>query len=308
MATFAERFGGAKSNVDFTAGPSPAGQPLETPSVDDTLEAIEAKMAALARVVIEGRSVAVATGYTMASQATRDPEELAKSSMTPMELEQLAAWKEGVQLPPINWDECTEQPKGGEKALKRMEYRAAALRQLYGNKGVTAGNALWFTKNHEYILPLVVATAKIQGAVRELAGGQTELSELEMAEVQSIHKVNAVALQVVNDLFRQLNATVRKINASKDTLQAREHALKGKIAKWKPKQSVLNKQRAAVGKPPIGRQVDFRGATEGGRVVRSSLLAGTGLAASSAPTRQPRARAQAGPSTSAQEVEMEGMY
>nr|QGZ98416.1 hypothetical protein [Plasmopara viticola lesion associated bipartite mycovirus 1] len=297
MASFLERFGGSKANVNYDAQATSSGVPLEMPSSDDTLEAIEAKLAALARVVLDGNSVAVATGYTGAAHTVRDPVQLARMSMTPMEIDMLDAHNDGLSLPEIDWQRCVDEMPTGEKARQRMERRAAALRGIYQNPAIVAGNAVWFTKNHEFMLPLVIAIAKVQAASRELGGGQTELSEMEMAEVQTIHKANAIGLQVVNDMFRQLNAMVRKINSSKDTLQAREHALKDKMADRKPKQSIANKYREAAGRAPITGEVNFRAGTGGGRVERPSLLAGTGLGQGSAPTRTPRAGPR--PSTAA---------
>lgn len=297
MASFAERFGGSKANVDFEAMATQSGIPLEMPTPDDSLEAIESKLAALAKVVLEGKSVAVATGYGGAAHTTRDPEQLARMSMTPLEVEMMEAFHEGVALPQVDWARSSDELPTGEKARQRMERRAAALRGIYHTEAITPGNAVWFTKNQEYLLPLVIAIAKCQAATRELSGGQSELSEMEMAEVQTIHKANAVGLQVVNDMFRQLNAMVRKINSSKDTLQAREHALKDKMADRKPKQSIANKYREAAGRAPITGEVNFRAGTGGGRVERPSLLAGTGLGQGSAPTRTPRAGPR--PSTAA---------
>lgn len=247
----------------------------------------------------------MATGYGGAAHTTRDPEQLARMSMTPLEVEMMEAFHEGVALPQVDWSRSSDELPTGEKARQRMERRAAALRGIYRTEAITPGNAVWFTKNQEYLLPLVIAIAKCQAATRELSGGQTELSEMEMAEVQTIHKANAVGLQVVNDMFRQLNAMVRKINSSKDTLQAREHAIKDKMADRKPKESVANKYRAALGKAPIGAGVDFRPSTVGGRVERPNLLAGTGLAGAAAPTRTPRPAPRqrpAAPTTSAEET------
>lgn len=285
MATFAERFGGAAQNVDYSRDAIATGGPLPVPLPDDSLEVIRDKIGALAKVVTSQKSVAVATGFTTAAHDTRDPEVLARMSMTPMEEEQLDAWRTGLKLPSVNWDTDSDDPPDGDKARKRMERRAAALAQIYKHPGVSAGNAVWFTKNHEYMLPLVISVAKIHGAERELVGGQTTLNEMELAEVQAIHKINAVALNVVNDTFRQLNILVRAINTSKDTLQAREHAIKDKLPKRHQKESVANKYREAVGKPKIGAEFDYRGLAKGGRAERSNLLAGTNLAASSAPTR-----------------------
>ncbi|KAK4158110.1 hypothetical protein C8A00DRAFT_29011 [Chaetomidium leptoderma] len=149
--SFEEMFGGAPAEVDYAAPVSVAEPILPMPLPSDDLSTIATKMEQLAKVVADGRSIAVRTGYVAAKQQQRDPILTARAAMTPAELEQFEAWE------------------------------------------------------------------------------SDELSEMEVAEMQTAHKVVAIAMDKMNATFRALRLLSGRINSAKDVIQAREHAIKAKL-------------------------------------------------------------------------------
>lgn len=316
--TFASLFGGANTNVDYSRDPGDASGFLPMPEPTDDLDTTARKLRELARVVTSGKSLAVATGYQQAAHATRDPEALARMSMTPSELEQFDAWKKGLPMPPFDWAANRKAVPTGAQSQLRMERRAKAMDIIWGHEGGSAENASWLTSNMSYAIPLVVAVVRMHAAERELRGGQEELTEYELAEVQTSHKVVAIAMDNMNQVYRRLNEIARDINHSKEVIQAREHHIKAKMPEYKKKKDPINKQREFMGLQPIGAGVDFGVATGGKRAGRTDLLAGSGVGSSRPVERQGRVDANKRPLTEAgpprttrskgsaeQEVEME---
>ena len=223
---FATMLGGASTNVDYSESAVPDRGYLPMPEATDNLETTVRKMEALAAVVSSGRSLAVATGFQKAAHAERDPEKLARMSMTPKEVAQFEAWKAGVTMPPFDWVSNVKPVQGGAQSQIRMGHRAKAMDRIWAHEGATAQNASWLASNMAYAIPLVVAVTKVQVAERELRGGQSELADLELAEVQTIHKAVAVAMDNMNNIYQQLNNLSRSINQSKEVLQAYEHHIR----------------------------------------------------------------------------------
>lgn len=278
QGSFAAMFGGANENVDYSEAARRGDRNLPMPEEDDDLHSIARKMRALASVVESGKSMAVATGFSKAAHQERDPETIARASMTPQELRQYEAWKGGIPMPPFDTTSNRTPVKGGEKNMERFVKRARAMDTIWKRQGFTAENAMWLTVNWNYAVPLVVAVAKVHGAERELVGGQTELTEMELAEVQTAHKAVAISSDAVNRVYRRLNEIARDINQAKETIQAREHAIKARMPNYKQKKDPINQQRQFVGLPAIGSSVDFGGNTGGKRHARTNLMAGSGLA------------------------------
>jgi hypothetical protein len=139
-----------------------------------------------------------------------------------------------------------------------------------------------------YAIPLVVAVSKVQAAERELRGGQKELTNMELAEVQTAHRIVAIASDNMNQAYQRLYQIARDINSSKKILQAREQAIKSKMANWKPKKDPVNDKRKFVGLAPNTRRVDYTALTAGTRASRTNLLAGTGLAGDNQQRKRPR--------------------
>jgi hypothetical protein len=226
---FDAMFGDMTHNPGYTDRPTSDAQLLPVPLPTDNLPTLVRKWEALAELVETGKSVAVYTGYKTAAQQVRDPEQLAKKNFTPLESKQYDAWKAGAIMNQPDWANCHGAAVTGTQATKRMTDRTNALRIIYRNDDITLENYAWVHTNMAYLLPLIVAVSKIQAAERELQGGQEELTPNELAEIQAIHKINAVAMKRINDIGQEINRLNRRGNAARETLQAREHAIKAKL-------------------------------------------------------------------------------
>ena len=133
--------------IDFTAGGNDGTPPLPTPLPTADLETTARKMRALANVVLAGQSLAVRTGYKLAAHQERDPETLARRSMTPQEIAQYDAWRAGARMPAMDWATQRKAVPGGAGAAKRFANRAAAMNTIWNTTEVIAENASWLTFN-----------------------------------------------------------------------------------------------------------------------------------------------------------------
>ena len=221
--SFDDMFGGQYYGVDYVTRPDPCDNPLFLPELDDSMDDVAKKLKALADVVTEGLSVAVFTGFQKAAHPTMDAEAFAVMGMTPAEKLQYYAWKAGAMMPSINWNTSVLPVPQGSGSVKRLRLRAEAMMIIWGQEGLGPEHASWIVTNMTYLIPLIVAVAKVEGAKRDLLGGQ---SEMDMAEVQTIHKAVAIASDRVNEEYLALRLLSKSINASSKILQAREHALK----------------------------------------------------------------------------------
>ncbi|UDZ92911.1 hypothetical protein [Beauveria bassiana bipartite mycovirus 1] len=275
--TFDEMFGGATTNVDYTAPETTGHRLLPVPEENDSLSEIARKMRAIANIVETGRSAAVYTGFKGAASQERDAEKIALQAMTATERGQYDAWKARVKLPDFLWAAYKDKLPEGKSAQKRFEMHAAAMGRIWAFDKAEAAHAAWLFRNWSYAIPLVTAVEKVIGAERGLHGGLKKLNEYELAEIQTIHRFNSIAMDRVNKVYEELNRVARDINHSKSILQAREHALKRNIDGYKHKKDPINDQRAFVGLPEIGNEFDYRMGTQGGRSARTDLLGGTPL-------------------------------
>ncbi|QUP79400.1 hypothetical protein [Botryosphaeria dothidea bipartite mycovirus 1] len=288
---FAAMFGGANENVDWQDDSGRAMPYLAVPEPTDDLETTARKLAALSQVVEQGKSLAVRTGFRKAAHQHRDPVDLAKLAMTPAERRQYEVWSAGVRMPDFDWGANRKEVPAGQGSQKRFEGRARAMGVIWGVDMATPENASWLTSNMNFALPLVIAVSKVEAARRELLGGGTELDEMELAEVQTAHKIVAVAMDNMNQVFARLRKISADINHSKDIIQAREHAIKSKMPHYKKRKDPINAQRTFLGQAAIGGSVDYSRATGGGRAERTNLLGGSGIGARVEKGGQPKGRA-----------------
>lgn len=184
---FINMFANGKDQVDFTDHRQFNAPLLPLPTADDDMHTIKRKFMDFAMVVNSGKSVAIRTGYRAPAQEKRDPVQVAKQSMTPDEIMQYDAWAAGIMPPTFNWEVDRKPVAGGAGAQARFEKRARAARRIWGNNAIVPENISWIAANHNYILPLVIAMAKVNGAELDLAGGLTDLYPYQMAEIQTLH-------------------------------------------------------------------------------------------------------------------------
>lgn len=293
-STFEATFRKNYDDIDYTAAPDPSQPTLPIPLPTDTIKEAMNKLRALADVVRRGKSVAVATGYKGTISEARNPVDIAKAGMTDGERQQYEAWDSGCSMPTYDWTQCIKPLKGGAGTQTRFQRRAEAAQKVWSNPDITPENIYWIAEHDPFIMPLIIAVAKVDGAKRNLLGGQNNLTEYELAEVQTIHKACAAFTDIQNAVNAELNLINRTGNEAKEELQAREHAIKSKNPAYKTKQDPVNTRRARVGLPAIGAGVDFGAGTRGARVARTDLLSGIGLNPRRvAPTDQPEGSGRA---------------
>lgn len=259
---------GTTETIDFNEILEPNTTLLPAPEPTDDLETTTKKVCALASIIKQGKSLAIHTGYKAAVHEIQDPQKLAEQRMTPTELRQFTAWKQGATIPSIDWDTKTKTILGGPLSQKRFSKRALAMREIYNEPTLTAEHASWFTHNMVYALPLVNAVVKVHGAARDLVGNQEELTAVELAEMQTVRRVVAVARGNLERVRREMKLLSDRLKASSKTLQARESALRAKLASLKLNMDPVNHTRRFEGLP--GPVVDFSDQTSGGRIPRSN--------------------------------------
>ncbi|KAK9476815.1 hypothetical protein V1514DRAFT_344370 [Lipomyces japonicus] len=220
------------AKVDFTAKP-PAGNNIPTPQDNDDLATIARKMEALADIILNGKSLAVATGFGEASHQERDPKKLARQAMKHKELEMYNAWKLGAHLPKFNWETYKSEVPVGVGSAARYAKKAHAMARIWNYESATAENASSLMSHSINMIPLISAVVRVLNAERERSGGQSDLSALELAKAQTTHRVVAVAMNKLNNTLREIKLFTEQLNISKDIIQAREHSLKAKISRYK---------------------------------------------------------------------------
>ncbi|ALO50129.1 35 kDa protein [Penicillium aurantiogriseum bipartite virus 1] len=272
--SFLDKFGGSTANVDYTDDPSKQGGILPIPLQGDSLATLETKMRNLARVVERGASVARFTGMMGTPQQSRDALQTAKMRMTEVEKEMFSHWEAGGRLPDVNWGTDVDAMPSGSEPRRKAEIQAEALNRLYKTDAATAGHVVHWKKTFRAIIPLLVSMTKVVGSERDFLGGQDVLDANEMAEVQTIGKVNGTTYASINAIQEEVHRLLSSINRSKDLLQAREHALKAKNPKYKVKQSPANDARQLLGKRRLGADVDFSADPIPERRVRRNLALG----------------------------------
>ncbi|KAJ5144071.1 uncharacterized protein N7515_002858 [Penicillium bovifimosum] len=211
--SFAEMFGGPSppENIDF-AKPLPAETPLlPVPEPTDDLETTARKIAALARIVEQGKSIAVHTGFHYGTHDRRDPEIVARDSMTPLQARQYDAWKAGATMPDIDWSRChSVKPVPfdiSKEDYQDIHWHAYALKAIFRCNYLGTKHALWFTSNMAFAMPLIHAMCKVAAARHSLTGcesplaedprhwftgGQETLTDDEVSEIRAAHRVVAV--------------------------------------------------------------------------------------------------------------------
>lgn len=289
---FKAMFGGNRGAVDYAPPAATTWTPLPMPQEADSLTVVARKLRALAQIVEAGTSVAVHTGgFKGTTHVERSPVLVAKEQMHHLERQMYETWAKGSALPPVDWDRCTKALPEGAGSAARFAKHAAALDIIYNRAGTTPGNAAYFFAVFDFAVPLVTAVSRVEAARRDLRGGQHALDELELAEVQTLARAVKVANKLVHDVYAAVKDLSSDIDSSRQTLQQRELAIKAKLRAYNPPRGNTNDARAGfVRRPAIHAAVDFRARTAGSSDERTSLLAGTGLAAAG---RQPACQERA---------------
>ncbi|ROT35154.1 hypothetical protein SODALDRAFT_329332 [Sodiomyces alkalinus F11] len=226
--TFEEMFGGSGAahlaEVDYSIPEGGTQALLPLPESVDSLEVTVTKMKDLARVVEQGKSLAIYTGYR------RDPVQIAKMAMTPFEKKQYEAWVAGAEMAAIDWEgNKKDVPRDVLSQVRFSEY-AAAMDEIWGHEGATPENAAWLASEMTHALPLLSAISKVSKTCTDLASSTRDLDEM---EVKTAHTAVAVAMDNMTRVFTAMRKMSATVNRSKDILQAREHEIKARMPGYK---------------------------------------------------------------------------
>lgn len=127
-----------------------------------------------------------------------------------------------VKLQPIDWTTAIAAAPTSKIPLKKLHRRAEALNRLYHTKGLQPGHEVWYTKNSEFLLPLLKAIERIIGAERDICGG---IEGLVKADLQTINAIVGVVGPIVtkggNKIDGSLVARVQSVlGAERQRLRA----------------------------------------------------------------------------------------
>ncbi|EAW11629.1 uncharacterized protein ACLA_093280 [Aspergillus clavatus NRRL 1] len=229
---------------------------IPVPSVVDDLETTAKKMEALAKVVGDGNSLALWTGLKLASAHPRDPESIAKSQMTPPEIELYEAWQraksrraenklnsevsqkapetEEMGCPaPFDWQKNVHPVPQGAQSLKKFTQRAQAMDIIWEHQGAMPEHASWLTFKCPEALPLVKAVCRVQNAEEHYRNNQDPhtrgLTDMEAAEVETVRKIVSIAERNKTRELEKIRKLTRSINEAAAVLKARVQWLEDKM-------------------------------------------------------------------------------
>ncbi|KAK9446515.1 uncharacterized protein V1518DRAFT_429977 [Limtongia smithiae] len=137
-------------------------------------------------------------------------------------------------IKPVDWETCKSPAAKGTHV--RVAKQAIALPEIYDNPAIAEENAAWFSVHRPDALPLVAAVVRINAACHALANGHDEVTSDEFAEVQTMRRINAVAMTVLNEICRDAKGTpelrrlTHEIHDAKEIIQAQEHTIKSKMS------------------------------------------------------------------------------
>lgn len=186
------RFGSSGS----ASPPSALPKALQLPHSTDPPSTITAKLEAILASLSSGQSIAAVTKFLATPNPNRDAVAKAEQDMHPNERMMWDAYvsNPAITLPAIDWATDIDPAPVSPRPLKTAKRRAEALNRLYNTDQAGPENAVWFTRNYEFELPLVKAMARIIGAERDICGGREGLVK---ADLQTVNWILGVLGEVV---------------------------------------------------------------------------------------------------------------
>lgn len=235
---------------------------LPVPEDGDNLEDTAQKLQAMAQVVQAGDSLALFTGLQLSSAPHgrgrgRNPEELARSQMTPQERMLYDAWRRmkrqkrehsssvvgnatsdenapptatgtgtgTMSLPPFDW-EANRAPLPGAHSEKRFAQRAAAMDVVFEHQGATPEHAVWLTFHMAHFLPLIKAVARVMNSQRiHEQDSRTGLTDMEAKELETVQRAIYVAERNRCRELERIRRMTRSIAESVEIIKSRIRAL-----------------------------------------------------------------------------------
>ncbi|KAI5287110.1 hypothetical protein KEM52_001746 [Ascosphaera acerosa] len=146
------------------------------------------------------------------------------------------------------------------------------MRIIYSNPFIIDENYMWYVANKSYGIPLLCAADKVGNVKRNLVGGHSKLTPLELAKIQTCRKANNIMIDRVTAITRHLRDMMRAINAYRETVSARKHAIKQKLPRYHKRKGPVNEQLKFAGQDPISGHMDFLAATRDARIDCANLL------------------------------------
>ena len=216
------------ASIDFNENQLDGRDTLGVPEQTDDLEATARKLEALAQTVRQGKSLAVSTDFKLTVHQRRDALAVARERMNLTEIMQYDAWAGGVPIETFDWATCRREVPTSIRSASRFKRYVTAMQRIWKDFTPNEQNASWIMAHAAHLSPLITAMTKVIAAEKELTGGRPELSEMEAAELQTVHKITTTAMSNVNAMLAHIKMLTRSINYSREILQARENAIKSK--------------------------------------------------------------------------------
>jgi hypothetical protein len=244
--SFEEMFDPNPCGIDFAENLPDTTTFLSTPEPTDKLVQAYRKLAKLADLVKEGKSLAIHTNYAKALHKQRNPTTEAKDKMLHTELKQYKAWVGGAIMPTIDWKnsrKTVDLPQHEESHFKKQ---VRAIREIYDNPHITRTSTYWFMSNFGYMLPLIEAVVIVRSAQRKYVRDREGLTEMELAELETARNIVQVTTDILEKRERrlELDDTLRekhmRLNwvmdltyATCEVIQNRLNVIEEKVARLK---------------------------------------------------------------------------
>ncbi|KAJ6186650.1 hypothetical protein N7519_007951 [Penicillium mononematosum] len=199
-----ERMFDPNPRIDFAENLPDTTNFLSTPEPTDKLVQAYRKLAKLADLVKEGKSLAIHTNYAKALHKQRNPITEAKDNMLPSKLSQYNAWVGGAVMPTIDWKNSRTTVELPQHEDSRLTKQVRAIREIYDNPHISRTNAYWFMSNFRYILPLIEAVVIVGSAQRKYVRDREGLTETELAELETARNIVQVTMDILEKRERRL--------------------------------------------------------------------------------------------------------
>ncbi|KAK2756114.1 hypothetical protein FQN54_005522 [Arachnomyces sp. PD_36] len=199
---------------------------LSCPDRTDTLPTVEAKMKAIDKVVADGRSVAVHTGYV--DGHTMDTAEDVEKAVVSRELNateklQYTSWKDGSVIPGFNFERFRIDVTHDANAATRYKDMVEAMKKVWSSEKPEPANAAYISLYRKDLAALLFAVIKIEKAKKESEWGYPrDSSAMDKVEAETIKKVTLTASKVISEAFAKVRTSARHITESKNVLLARK--------------------------------------------------------------------------------------
>ena len=254
-------------------------QNLPLPALGDSIDLLAPKLSALNRLIKDGQSIAIATGFAATPNHEKDGVKKAVSEMTP---DELMCWQSYVenrcQLPVMDWATNVGVPPSSTKSLRLARKRAEALNHIYKTDKATPSHSVWFANNHPEALHLVKAVARVIGVDKNILGGHSTANAILLADLQTINKVLGVTRKIMKKKGDRTKET--SLRTAYKTLISRRQQIRAlrKPADRKRKRAALESPEEPEPEPKRKPELKLMSEPQTAPVASNALAVGCGLA------------------------------